>query len=51
MSTNIDKNEAGTDKVSAWLNDPMGSVVAATASVFASFAVVLTGIGMISMAV
>ncbi|MFK7734238.1 MAG: hypothetical protein AB8B48_21625 [Pseudomonadales bacterium] len=55
MSSSIEKpktpKEPGSDTIGAWLNDPMGSVIAATASVITSFALVLTGIGMINMAV
>lgn len=38
-------------KISHWAADPMRSVVAATASVVAAFALVLSGMGMINLAV
>lgn len=52
MNTNTDvidaASEQGADKIGAWLNDPMGSVVTAGVSVMISFTVVLSGIGLIN---
>ncbi len=52
MNTNSDivdvANEKGASTISAWLNDPMGSVVTAGISVMISFTVVLSGIGLIN---
>ncbi len=52
MKSTIDNqssNESRGDKFARWLNDPFGSVVAATASVVGSFALLLSGIGLINM--
>ncbi len=52
MNTNTVAIEAASEKsankISAWLNDPMGSVVTAGISVLISFTVVLSGIGFIN---
>ncbi len=42
-------NEPAASTWSNWLADPMGSVIAATCSVMASFTLVVSGIGMIHM--
>ncbi len=39
-------NDVGANNISAWLNDPMGSVVTAGISVMISFTVVLSGSGL-----